>query len=65
MQGIVDLRVQTLTEVKRFANFITIVPTTISNSNSNCIVGIIEDIERVASVPGGDIIIQRSINWWC
>ena len=48
-----------LTEVKCFADFITIVPTAISNSNSNCVVGIVEDVEGVDSVPGGDI---RSIS---
>ena len=64
--GIVNLRSmrdQTLTEIKGFADFITIVPTAISDSNSNCVVGIIEDVERVASVPGGDIIVRRSVSW--
>ena len=49
------------TKVKRFADFITFVPTAISNSNSNCVVGIVEDVESVASVSGGDIA-QRSIS---
>ena len=60
--GILDLRDCTLTEVKQFANFITIAPSAISNSNSNCVVGIVEDVEGVACVPGGDIIVQRSIS---
>ena len=45
------------TKVKCIANLIVIVSTAISDSNCDCILGIVEDVERVASVPGGDIII--------
>ena len=43
-----------------FANFIIFVPTT--TGNSNCVVGIVEDVESVASVPGGDVIVRRSVS---
>ena len=57
------LRDQILTEVKGFTDLITIIPTAISDSNSNCVVGIVEDVESVAFGPGGDAIVRRSINW--
>ena len=33
-----------------------------TTGNSNCVIGIVEDVEGVASGPGGDVIVQRSIS---
>ena len=48
-----------LTKVKCIANLIAIVPT----AECDCILGIVEDVEGVASVPGSDIIVRRNISW--
>ena len=45
-----------LTEVKDFAYFTAIAPTT--TTDSDCVVCVVEDIESVAGVLGSDVIVR-------